>query len=457
MDENNKDRLHIPKGFEPVFLPEARDNQAAEPEMGERRSFTLSRVSAPPSFAERDNAEEQAARSPYARFGYQNELPAAARKKGHPLLFGGLIGAGIALFVLMFVFLAQGSGDLNPFPGLPTLPGMSAPPESTQTLVPSGGGDAELALNPRPKETLTTAQIADRNVAGVVCILVTDARGRGGSATGIIMTKSGYVITNHHVVNGAAKIDVVLEDGTRYSASLVGMDRATDLAVIKISAPGLAPAEFGDSDLMSVGEPVVVIGNPLGIELHGTVTNGIISAVNRDIEVDGRYMTVLQTNASVNPGNSGGPMINEYGQVIGVVSSKIMGSFTSSVEGLGFAIPITPAKPIIDALIRDGYVAGRVAIGITNSEVVDIETSRYYDVPVGIKVLGVNENSDIYKQGLRVNDIITAADGKEITTLEGLRDIRDTHKVGESMTIKVYREGETFDITFKLMDEGELQ
>ncbi|GHV32842.1 hypothetical protein FACS18949_05120 [Clostridia bacterium] len=459
MDNNNenKERLYVPSSFEPVFLPPAeaarRENEN-NPDVGEPLSFTLSKQDITPSFAERD----------YSRFGYQSSLQEQEEKpkKKHPVLFGMLLGAGIALCAMLLMFFAMGGGSGEGSGFFPNPSGSSRPsasPSETGTMRPSGGGDETMDIVPAipGRGKLTISEIAKKGTPSTVCIVVEDTRGRGGSASGIIMTESGYIITNCHVVQGAAKIDVIMSDGTEYSAILVGMDAETDLAVIKIEAEGLVPAEFGDSDNLSVGELVVVIGNPLGLDFQDTVTHGIISAINRDLVLQGRHMTVLQTNASVNPGNSGGPMFNEYGQVIGIISSKIMGNFSTSVEGLGFAIPITPSKAIVDELIERGYVSGRAAIGITNLEEVDRESARYYNIPVGVRVLAINEKCDAYIKGIRVDDIITKADGKEIATADELRALRDTHAVGDTMTVSVYRDGKTLEITFELIDAGKIQ
>jgi serine protease Do len=238
---------------------------------------------------------------------------------------------------------------------------------------------------------------------------------------------------------------------------IIGTDHLSDLAVIKISATGLAAAEFGDSNALMVGDPVVVIGNPLGLELQGTATSGMISAIDRDIEIGRRTMTTLQTDASVNHGNSGGPMFNQYGQVVGIISSKVMGNFVNNVEGLGFAIPITPAKEVIDDLVKLGYVAGRPMIGITDYDNITASMARYSNVPRGVHVKAIHEESDAYKQGLRVNDIIIEANGQTIVDGDELNAIRNQFGVGDSFTVKVYRNRQYIEITFVLMEAGLLR
>jgi serine protease Do len=213
-------------------------------------------------------------------------------------------------------------------------------------------------------------------------------------------------------------------------------------------------AEFGDSDALHVGDPAVAIGNPLGLELMGTVTDGIISAINRDVVVEERTMTLIQTNAAINAGNSGGPLINQYGQVIGINTLKMQDYYTS-VEGLGFAIPTNTAKEIIDELIANGYIKGRPAIGITGNTITAAQAS-YYKVPQGMVVYSVDPRSDAAAKGLQVNDIITKAQGQEVKSSDEINKIKEQYVAGDDFTVTVYRDGKTLEITFKLMDEAEL-
>lgn len=238
------------------------------------------------------------------------------------------------------------------------------------------GSGAKLNIVSAPQSSDTTfsdeegalclQDIYSRVIDSVVSISSMTSSGTS-SGTGIIMSPDGYVITNHHVISGALVISVLTNDNREFEAALVGSDEMSDLAVLKIDARGLQAAEFGDSSKLRVGDSVVAIGDPLGVQLRGTMTNGIISAINRDLTVGDRTMTLIQTNAALNNGNSGGPLINCYGQVIGINTVKMSSYYTASatVEGLGFAIPISVAKPIIDELIENGYVAGRPAIGIS--------------------------------------------------------------------------------------------
>ena len=236
-----------------------------------------------------------------------------------------------------------------------------------------------------------------------------------------------------------------------YDADIIGYDLQTDLAVLKIDAEGLTPAEFGDSNKLQVGELVVAIGNPLGFELYGTTTCGIVSALNREVTMDDRTMKLIQTDAAINSGNSGGPLLNAYGQVVGINSMK-MGSSSygqASVEGLGFAIPIADAKDIIDSLINNGYVTGRPQFGITGVTVTEADAQRF-NLPQGVYVYGVGENSAAAKAGIRQGDIITAIDGVEISTMEELNEQKNKHKAGETITLSISRSGETEEVQITL-------
>lgn len=275
------------------------------------------------------------------------------------------------------------------------------------------------------------------------------------SGTGIIMSSDGYVITNHHVITGALVISVLTNDNQEFEAALVGSDEMSDLAVLKIDARGLQAAEFGDSSKLRVGDSVVAIGDPLGVQLRGTMTNGIISAINRDLTVGDRTMTLIQTNAALNNGNSGGPLINCYGQVIGINTVKMSSYYTAtaSVEGLGFAIPISVAKPIIDELIENGYVAGRPAIGISGDSLPSYYRT-YYRLPEGVYVTSVNEGSDAKAKGIREGDIVTAINGERISSIDELNTVKNQYVAGDEVTLTVYRSGTYYEVTVTLVDQA---
>ena len=277
-----------------------------------------------------------------------------------------------------------------------------------------------------------------------------------GTGTGIVMSEDGYIITNAHVVVTseygtkitAKKVTVVLSDQSEHEAEIIGADTKTDLAVLKIDPKDvdLVPAEFGNSDELEEGELAVAIGNPLGFELYGSTTCGIISALNRTITTDNDSLSLIQTDAAINPGNSGGPLINSFGQVIGINSNKIV---SSQVEGIGFAIPINEAKPIIDDLINKGYVTGRPLIGITGEDI-NQRTARYYDIPEGIMVRFIEPGSAADEAGVKLGDIIVGIEGTAVKTMDELNNIKDKHSAGDTVTITVYRDGSELDLELTL-------
>lgn len=265
------------------------------------------------------------------------------------------------------------------------------------------------------------------------------------TGTGIIMTDDGYIVTNAHVVNDATSITVVFikdKDTEEVKADLVGIDTKTDLAVLKVDKKGLVPAEFGMSKDLEVGELAIAIGNPLGFELAGSVTGGIISALNRELEIDSRKFTLIQTDAAINAGNSGGPLVNCYGQVIGINSVKIQSGY-NSVEGLGFAIPIDEAKPIIDELIQHGYVTGRPLLGIGGQDITSAQ-AKFNDIPQGVYVVTVSSDGGADKAGIKAGDIITAVNAEEVTTMAELSSELEKFKAGETVKISYYRDGKDF-------------
>ena len=323
-------------------------------------------------------------------------------------------------------------------------------PQLTITQSPAGvptvAADEEGALS--------LQEIYRRCIGSVVSIATVTPSGKA-SGTGIIMSADGYIITNHHVIENAQAVSVLTNDDKEYTTSIVGSDETSDLAVLKIEASGLQAAEFGDSSVLQVGDSVVAIGDPLGVTLRGTMTDGIISAINRDLTVNDRTMNLIQTNAALNNGNSGGPLINCYGQVIGINTMKMSNFYSSSttVEGIGFAIPIDTAKPIIDELIEKGYVSGRPAIGI-DGETLPATYRIYYRLPEGIYVTRVYASSDAAAKGISEGDIITAINGIDVTTMEQLNRVKNQFTAGQTVTLTIYRSGSSYDVEIILMDRA---
>lgn len=271
------------------------------------------------------------------------------------------------------------------------------------------------------------------------------------TGSGIILSEDGYIVTNNHVVEGGDSIAVTLDDGETYAAELIGTDAKSDIAVLKIEAKNLPVAEFGDSSQVEVGEAAIAIGNPLG--LNGTVTAGIISAVDREIQVGSSNMVLLQTDASINPGNSGGALLNEYGQVIGVNSAKIS---SEDSEGLGFAIPSNTVGPIVEELIDKGYVSGRPLTGISGRNISSL-AAAFYNIPQGILVDQVAPESDASAKGLAAGDVIIGVDDIRVENISDACTLRDEHKAGDTMKLTFYRQGITHEINIQLMEETNQQ
>lgn len=273
------------------------------------------------------------------------------------------------------------------------------------------------------------------------------------TGSGIIMTEDGYILTNHHVIDGASNVTVITEDDIRYPAALVGSDEFSDIAVLKIEASGLPAATFASSEGAQVGDPVIAIGDPLGIELRGTMTDGILCAINRNVVVGDRSMTLLQTNAALNSGNSGGPLADVYGRVIGINTMKISSNYVS-VEGLGFAIPMDIVKPLVDELIEKGYVSGHPALGIT-AKAVAADKSAFYDIPAGIYIESVRANSNAAVQGLEKGDIITHIEGQRVLSLDELNIIKNDFCAGDTVQLTIWRQGEILEIGVELIDAAQ--
>lgn len=289
-----------------------------------------------------------------------------------------------------------------------------------------------------------TAQKVYAKVNPATVLVVAQAGESASIGTGVIMTEDGYVITNAHVISGGESCWVMLAGGWDYDAELVGFDADQDIAVLKlVDAEGLPTVEFGDSELAEVGDQVYAIGNPLGVELRGTMTEGIISAINRNVELEGRTLNVLQTTAALNNGNSGGPLINRYGQVIGINTLKMSGTGApdeATVEGLGFALPISSAYFVINDIIASGEYHGTPALGIMVSA---METDNGDSLVMAISVL---EGSSAEEAGVLPGDIILAVDGRSVQTTAELMAIRRGHAVGDTMTLTLLRDGNSFDV-----------
>lgn len=393
--------------------------------------------------------------------------PARRRRKALVLaLFLALILLLAGTLVALRIFLPAGA-ILSPEDILRQIPGLEDwfepeepewVPDIPVSLEPESLPAAELApgvtleLTPLPEEPLSFQEIYQKVIPSIVSIQCY-SRTSSSEGTGVIMTSDGYIITNHHIIDNCSYADVMLSDGTYYEARLVGSDAESDLAVLKIDADSLTPAEFGISDALQVGEDVVAIGNPLGSELFGTMTEGIVSAINRDVNVDGYTMTLIQTTAALNPGNSGGALLNTCGQVVGITNMKMMSDY-NTIEGLGFAIPTVSAKEVADVLLAFGKITGRPTIGFVCFTVPADYIDVYGHAGVCIQTVTVGGPAD--SAGVRPGDIVIAANGQVIATLEELTAVRDAAGVGGTLDLTIWRDGEILRLSLTLVEQYEL-
>ena len=317
--------------------------------------------------------------------------------------------------------------------------------QEKKTTIPRVEGDPSVRMTCTDYSgvELTPQQVyAKVNPSVVTVVAVENDEGSASVGTGVILTEDGYILTNAHVISGGKSCWIALDSGATCDAKLVGYDEEEDLAVLKAETDGALPAaEIGNSDQCRVGDTVYAIGNPLGVELRGTFTDGIISAINREVELEGKTMTLIQTNAALNNGNSGGPLINAYGQVIGINTLKMSGTGSESeatVEGLGFALPTSSACFVVNDLIACGEFRGTPTIGI---QVVTAE----YDGGTRLKVYSVEPGFGAEEAGLQENDILLAANGQPLSTTGDLMAVRRTLGVGDTIHLSVLRDGQRLE------------
>ena len=300
---------------------------------------------------------------------------------------------------------------------------------------------------------MTMSEVYASNINSVVSINVSATTNYFGqtvqtaaSGTGFLITEDGYILTNHHVVSDASSVEVTLYNGESYDAKVIGSDEDYDIAVLKIDVTGATPVVLGDSSKLAIGESVAAVGNPLG-ELTFSMSEGIVSCVNRAINVDGTPFNMIQVDCSINPGNSGGPLFNSYGEVIGIVSAKYSSYSNTTVEGIGFAIPINDVVSLVKDIMTNGYVTNKAYMGITPQTMTAQMAQQYrYNVTKGVFVCSVDPGSAADKAGLKLGDVITKMDDKDIASYEDLVAAKKSYSAGDTVTLTVYREGKTIEV-----------
>lgn len=394
----------------------------------------------------------------FADYDQQSSAPArdqAARKKRSrmaAILVGCLVGVFALAFCGYSIYSAIDSSRVeqdNSSSEVSALPGLNIQdtPSDSDTTVSSDGklSDKEIIKKVSPA------------VVGIECYAFGNSFTPSSSGSGIIMTADGYIVTNAHVVEDAAGITVVLENGDAYAAELIGADSDTDLAVLKIEASNLTYAEFGNSDELERGDRVIAIGNPGGTVLAGSTTGGMVSGLNRNINSSSPYSTsYIQVDAAINPGNSGGALVNEYGQVVGINSAKIA---ETDYEGIGFAIPINEALPIIQELMQYGHVTGRAALGI-QGYMINEAVAAMRRMPVGFGIEAVDPSSDLASKNVVAGDIITYINDKQVTSYDVLANELAEYKPGDTVKLTIYRSsssggaGRSFEVNVVLIESA---
>lgn len=372
------------------------------------------------------------------------------------LLLGGLIYA-----VLSDDRADSGSGD----DGMPKsymtyfedyYSSASNTPSSIKLEKVADRGSLTLQMGSANAQKLSFNEIFDKCSPSVVGIKSFDGKNDDSYSwgSGIVVSSDGYILTNTHVIDEGVRATVQLSDGSTFDAKLVGADSQSDVAILKIEKTGLTPAAFASSKDIRTGDAVCAIGNPLSPDYSLTMTSGIISATSREVSYNGAVMNLLQTDTSINEGNSGGPLFNDRGQVIGITNMKIVSSF-SNIEGIGFAIPSDTLQSIVASLMDDGAVYGRSTIGITVGAISE-KIADYYDIPVGLYVSEVLDNSDAQKQGIKKGDIIVKVNGKDAHSTSDIAEEKSKLDIGDTIDFTVWRSGSTFDVTVKIMDSVDI-
>lgn len=363
---------------------------------------------------------------------------------------------GLAIFVVLLAVMLGGSGIYWALFGLPerTQGGFQYNELNTREEMVSipviSGGDTRLTIQKEHGETLTAQEIYKKVNPAVVTVMAVQSDGSASIGTGVLFTDDGFLLTNCHVIEGGQSCMILLADDRRYEAQLVGYDQKRDVAVLKaIDAADLPAAEIGDSTQLVEGDKVYAIGNPLGLELRGTLTDGIVSAINRDVKVGDRTMTLIQTNAALNEGNSGGPLINEYGQVVGLNVVKMSAGIGETVvEGLGFAVPSETVAYLANQILEYGAPLPDTSLGVTVYAIGEEDGEV-----CGLMVYEVIDGSCADQAGIRPGDVILSADGEATLKTADLLAVRRSHAPGDEMELTVLRGIETITVTV-ILDEA---
>ena len=389
--------------------------------------------------------------------GPQNTAPAEPKKPKK--------NAGKAVKSIVALVLAAAMGFMGGFVGARFGGNNKVIIQQVERSSSSSADSESAAEGTTVSSGMTTAQVA-KTVSPSVVVITTEQvvysqwswygqnQVESGAGSGVIISSDGYILTCAHVVDGASNITVTINDKD-YTATLVGEDTTSDIAVIKIDANGLTPATVGDSDSLKVGQNVMAVGNPLG-ELGGTVTGGMISALNRSVTIQGtnstNTMSLIQMDASVSPGNSGGGLFNMNGELVGIVNAK---SSSSDAEGLGFAIPINDAIKVAQELLENGYVTGRPYLGITYLAVTDAQTAQQLGVNAyGVYIVDVTKGGPADQAGLKTGDRIISVDGSEIAAKDDLGTLMQKHAAGDTLAITVARDGQMQTVNVTLGEKN---
>ena len=387
-------------------------------------------------------------------FDYTDEDEQQPRKKRHKGMW--IFIACMAVLIAVVVAASLWPSDKKEHrPGKSDNPSSIINTDEVETSIHRVKGDASvrLPISEASAEILSPQEIYEKVNPSTVTVV---AEGEEGASvgTGVIMTPDGYMITNAHVISGGKTCWIALSTGVTYEAKLVGFDESQDLAVLKVEPKeDLPAAEFGDSFAARVGDTVYAIGNPLGLELRGSMTDGMLSAVGRAMDMNGGTASMLQTTAALNSGNSGGPLINAAGQVIGINTLKMSNTdleHEATVEGLGFALPTSDIKPVIDDLIAHGKFRGMPMLGVT------VLTVTVEDVGNRVMVHTVAPGGGAEKAGVQANDFILAYNGREVDHIDDLLVLRRDYRVGDTVTLTIQRGSDTFDVEVELLSEKDI-